>query len=156
MRRDSLFERLLGTHMSKKKPIKFLSKSPEWMYSSQISLDKTRNKYMGFVYKIVNGKTGKFYIGQKKFWVGPKPPSKYKNKKVKESNWREYWSSCNELNEELVRDGAKNFYREILGVYQTKWDMSYNELLLQLKYDVLSPTTNTYNSYVGCRLRKRK
>lgn len=141
----------------KSKPIKFLSESPPWGYNGSLSrqMNDTKN-YLGFVYKITNVKTGRFYIGQKKFWVGNKPPTSYKNKKVKESNWKQYWSSCNELNKELVQKGTTNFFREILGVYKNKWDMSYNELTLQLKYNVLSKDVNTYNSYVGCRLRKRK
>ncbi len=139
---------------AKKKDNKFKSDTPAWIYFRDADTDKKYN--LGFTYKITNTSTGKIYIGQKKFWAGSKPPSGYKTKKPKESAWKSYWSSCNELNAELLKFGTKNFKREIIKCYANKWDMSYNELLLQLQYDVLSPHTNTYNSYIGCRLRKRK
>jgi hypothetical protein len=154
--------------MTKSKSIVFKSKLSPWLIAPNCPLFyktidikanypyHTNHEYLGFVYVIRNKQTGRFYIGQKKFWVGSKPASKYKKKKPKESDWESYWSSCNELKTDLKTLGAENFERLIIQCYKTKWDMSYNELLLQLNFDVLSPNTNTYNSYIGCRLRKRK
>lgn len=143
----------------KSKDVKFSSPTPGWSidYGAVDSYAKGINHYLGFTYRIENLSTGKFYYGQKKFWKSTnRPPAAYKNKKIQESDWRTYWSSCNELKEDLIKYGSHKFSRMIVGMYKTKWDMSYQELLLQINNKVVEPGSNSYNSYIGCRLRKRK
>ena len=131
--------------------VKYKNMLPQW----ESRFFDTR-EYLGFVYMIKNIKTGRFYIGQKKLWKSPKPPICYKKRKVKPSDWKSYWSSCNDLNKELEKNGTKDFERTIISVHKNKWDMSYRELIEQINHRVLDKDTNTYNKYIGCRLRKRR
>lgn len=113
--------------------------------------------YLGFIYKITNTKTGRFYIGKKQFWKSTsKPPTEYKKRVVKESDWKDYYGSSNELQDDLATYGKCAFKREILSCYKRKWDLAYNELLTQLLHDVMNPNVNTYNGIINVRLRKRK
>jgi hypothetical protein len=50
----------------------------------------------GFVYLITNLENGKKYIGKKTFWERRKDRKTGRRKK-KESNWRDYFGSCDEL-----------------------------------------------------------
>jgi len=80
---------------------------------------------VGFVYKITNIQTGKFYIGRKSLYsnikkkltraelaqsLGPgrKPSSKIV---TKESNWQEYWGSNKLILEEIKQGGTSHFKR---------------------------------------------
>lgn len=101
--------------------------------------------YMGFVYRIerLNALPGekRYYIGKKIFWSNLKLKplkGKKKNRRVeKESDWKKYYGSSNDLKEMLAKYGPDNFRRTILHVCETKWTMSYMETLEQLKHGVL-------------------
>ena len=119
---------------------------------------KAPKNYLGFVYVITNLKTNKKYIGQKKFWVGRanKPPVAYKNKQLKESDWKDYWGSNAELQADVKKLGKKAFARQIIQLCDSKFDMSLTELIYQVAHRVWEPESNTYNNYIGCRLHLRK
>lgn len=62
---------------------------------------------IGFVYRITDKDNGRFYIGQKKLYkTETRPPLKGKVRKrkiIKESDWRTYCGSCNELKAEIQK-----------------------------------------------------
>lgn len=112
---------------------------------------------IGFVYKITHVTTGKFYIGKKSLFASRKTAISKKEKAttgtrkrtktvVKQSNWLSYFGSCKELSEEVLRNGAHNYKREILELCCTKKYLNYCELAHQVKMDVL--TSNSYNGNI--------
>lgn len=117
---------------------------------------KAPKDYLGFIYRIERKSDGKFYIGKKQYWRGSKPPSSFKKKIVQETDWRNYWGSSKELQSDIKALGLNSFTRTILMQCKNKWDLAYNELLLQLKNKVMDKTTNTYNGIINVRLRKRQ
>lgn len=104
----------------------------------------------GFIYKITNLKTGRFYIGQKQFY------SYKKGKKHKPSDWKNYWGSSEELQSDLKKYGKQNFSREMLRFSKTRTEHNYYELLEQIKYKVLEKGTNSYNGLIRVRIKKPK
>lgn len=112
---------------------------------------------IGFIYKVTNLKTGKFYIGQKSLYHSRKTRISKKEKAttgsrkifkkvVKESDWMTYHGSSKELQEDVTRLGPENFKREILELCCTKKYLSFCELSHQIKHDVLK--ANSYNGNI--------
>jgi hypothetical protein len=111
----------------------------------------------GFVYKITNIITGKFYIGKKSLWSVRKKRISLKEKKstgtrktfqtvTKESDWKKYYGSSKDLKDDVKRLGETAFKREILEVSKSKKYLSYAEFAWQVKLDVLR--TNSYNGNI--------
>ena len=127
---------------------------PEWE-----NIPDDISDYYGFVYRIINIKTGKFYIGKKFFFFKrTRPPLKgRKNKRhyVVESDWRVYWGSSNELHLDIEKYGQNAFKREIIALCNTRWDCAYQELMYQLQYEVLFNDLS-YNGIIHVRLKKLK
>ena len=97
-----------------------------WRYNQKVFESSDIGEYYGFVYRIVNNKTGKQYIGRKYFWQFRTP--KGKKRKVKsESDWKKYYGSCPELKEEIGKVGRENFSRTILSLHITKGKTNYEE-----------------------------
>tara|TARA_Y100000310_G_C20682759_1_gene816994 strand:+ start:593 stop:1015 length:423 start_codon:yes stop_codon:yes gene_type:complete len=97
--------------------------------------------YAGFVYRITRKDTHRQYIGRKVFHsTTRRKVAGRKNRKVvkKDSGWKEYTSSCDELNEEILKFGKDEFIFEIIFVGKTKRDINYVETALQFKEDVLN------------------
>ncbi len=90
----------------------------------------------GFVYLIENLTNGKKYIGKKNFWERRKDPKTGRRKK-KESNWKNYYGSCDQLNEDVKELGKENFKRDILYLCPHKKSMSYYETYEQFKRNVI-------------------
>lgn len=112
---------------------------------------------VGFVYKITNIITGRFYIGKKSLYserktkISNREKTQTKTRKtfkrvVKESNWKSYYGSCAELTEEIAMTDKKFYQREILEVCCSKKYLGYCELAHQIKNDVL--TNNSYNGNI--------
>lgn len=111
-----------------------------WIYENK-EVQEIPEGCFGFVYLITNKITGRKYIGKKQF-------NSYRSKKVKdkkrrkryilESDWKDYWGSCEELLEDIKELGEDNFSREILRLCKTKRDLTYSEVELQIKADVLT------------------
>lgn len=134
-----------------------------WIYENK-ELEEIPEGYFGFVYCITNTLSGKKYIGKKQF-------NSYRTKKIKdkkrkkrlvlESDWREYWGSCQELAEDIYRYGEENFRREIVRLCKTKKELTYNEMELQVKNDVLTAVDSNgiylyYNSNIMNRFFRSK
>ena len=113
----------------------------------------------GFVYIIKNNKDKMYYIGKKSFWSNKTlQPLKGKTRKRhvrNESDWRSYCGSSNWLNEDIESMGIENFSKQILKVCRTKSELSYEELLWQIKLDVLKDL-KSYNMIVNVRISVRK
>lgn len=127
-----------------------------WLYNGE-PFTEVPEKAFGFVYKITNTKTGKKYLGRKQFNSTRRKPLTKKQKdagRVKrtvvrnESDWRDYTSSSNTLNEDIKKNGKDIFIFEILVVCYTKGQCNYIEENLQHKFNVVWDDT-WYNDSVG-------
>ena len=97
-----------------------------WIFNGHPFLSEDINDAFGFVYRITNVRTGKQYIGRKYFWQFRKPRNK--NRRVKsESDWKRYYGSSDELNQERILLGNDQFRREILSVQPTKGKVNFEE-----------------------------
>ena len=125
-----------------------------WLYQKK-EFNTVPEKAIGFVYKITRVEDGKFYVG-KKLFRSPKYITKNKKRKkiIVESDWRDYWGSSKELQEDHVSLGGQAFKREILEICYSKGTMSYIEAKFQLEFDVLR-RDDCYNAFVGCRIHKK-
>lgn len=116
------------------------------------------NGYQGFVYLIENLQNGRKYVG-KKFLVSPKilPKTKSRPKRKRtlvESDWRDYYGSSKELQEDVTELGTDNFQRTILHFCRTKGECSYLELVEQVNRNVLTDPAY-YNNYIGCKIHSK-
>lgn len=124
------------------------------------------NSY-GFVYVITCKNNGKFYIGKKvlqnklnkpltkkeiKEWTKPGRVPK-KKKVVKESNWKDYWGSNQNLKDDLEKYGEESFERRILFICATSKQLTYFETYYQIVYNVLC--VNSYNDNIGGKFFRR-
>lgn len=111
----------------------------------------------GFVYKITNVITGKFYIGKKSLWSVRKKKISLRAKKTtgtrktfervtKESDWKNYYGSSKDLKDDVNRLGKTAFKREILELCKSKKYLSYAEFAWQVKLDVLR--ADSYNGNI--------
>ena len=117
--------------------------------------------WFGFVYCIerINAKEGekKYYWGCKQFIRNSKlPPLKGKTRKrkvVKESDWRNYYGSSEELKKDLATHGKENFKRTILKLCVSKWHLKYEELKTQIDNDAIL-RDDAYNGIINLRITK--
>jgi hypothetical protein len=106
-----------------------------WYFNGQ-EFNEVDKKYEGFVYLITNLENGMKYIGKKHFWERRKNP-KTGRRQTKESDWRKYFGSCDQLKEDVKSLGENKFKREILYLCPHKKSMSYYETYEQFKRNVL-------------------
>ena len=125
------------------------------------SVDKFPENCIGFVYKITNIKTGKFYIGKKSLFSNVKKkltkkelaeysgPGRKPTKKLvtSESNWLDYWGSNKGILQEIKEEGTDNFRKEILKFCFNKKQLTYWEVHFQCVNEVLL-TEKSYNDNV--------
>jgi hypothetical protein len=113
----------------------------------------------GFIYCITNTTLNKIYIGKKQMLCTKKlKPLKGKTKKrhvVIETDWKDYTSSSNELNADIVKYGKANFIFEIIRFCCSKSELAYFEAKEQFNRDVLI-TEGYYNGIINCRIGKIK
>jgi len=131
-----------------------------WLYEYvPLQDDFTTNDY-GFIYKITNLETNKFYIGKKSFVHNKKKkltkkeiaeqtgPGRRSTTKVEQvdSGWRNYWGSSKELLADVKSLGKDKFEREIIRFCPTKKQLTYYEIQYQISYSVLF--TDSYNDNI--------
>jgi hypothetical protein len=113
------------------------------------------DNFFGFVYIIENLQTGRYYIGKKQCIrkIKKKPLKGRVNKRIdiKESDWKTYTGSSNDLNEDIARLGKDNFKFTIIKICNSKWELAYEEIKEQLKRDVLRDP-NSYNGIINVRI----
>lgn len=110
---------------------------------------------LGFLYKITDKKTKKFYIGIKQVSkrIKRKPLKGKKRNRISigESDWRTYCSSSGEISEEIKKDESKYIF-EILSFHPTKTLLKYAEAEYLIKNECLFDP-NCYNQMFNYRLR---
>ena len=125
-----------------------------WTYQGK-EVEELPQDVVGFVYIITNTTNDRQYIGKKlaKF-SRSRPPLKGKKNKRRtkvESDWRDYYGSSDELNEDIAQLGKDNFKREILFYCYSKSELSYIEAREQFNYRVLE-SDKYYNGHIRVRV----
>ena len=124
-----------------------------WLYNNSPLEIIPENAY-GYVYLITNTITGRKYIGKKLFWFRKTKVVKGKKKRLKvESDWRDYWSSSEEVKKDVDALGADKFIREILHICPNKGSCNYLEAREQMDRRVLE-TDGYYNGQIQCRVHR--
>ena len=125
-----------------------------WYYKNE-PIEEIDPKYKAFVYLITNLKTGRKYIGKKLTEFTKTKTTKGKKKRVKyESDWREYWSSSDELKKDVAELGEENFRREIIHFCLNKGSASYFEAKEQFLNEVLEKPDQWYNGQIQVRVHR--
>ena len=133
-----------------------------WTYNNEV-IEELPSDIVGFVYLIENLTNNKKYIGKKlshfsktkqktittKAGVKKKKKIRYKE----ESDWKTYWSSSEQLKEDVKSLGESNFRREILHFCKSKGTLSYMELKEQVERKVLE-SDEWYNGIIQVRIHK--
>ena len=143
-------------------PIKVVEKVEEdkecdpWLWNGK-PIYTIPTEHETFVYLITNKINGKRYVG---FKTSVSQKTKVVNKKKKkckvESDWQSYWSSSENLQEDVRKYGKKNFMREILWFSVNKSVGKYLELYEQIVRGVLTDSKDKYyNGIVNVRLNGR-
>ena len=89
----------------------------------------------GFVY-VIESPDGRYYIGKKFFWSIRKVKGFIRRKK-KESDWKNYYGSSDNLKELVELYGKDQFKRVIISLHKTKGDCNYEEVRQQFIHNVL-------------------
>jgi hypothetical protein len=124
-----------------------------WIFNGHPFLSEDINDSFGFVYCITNLLDGRKYIGRKYFYQLRKPRGKTRRVRS-ESNWKKYYGSSDELNEERRRVGNNAFFRrEILSLQATKGRVNFEETRQLFLNNVLTETLDDgtpayYNSNI--------
>ena len=126
-----------------------------WYFEGSPFLSEDIGDLYGFVYLIVNKINCRKYIGRKYFWSFRKPPGK-KRRVKKESDWKKYYGSCPELNEDIEQFGRQNFSRTILSLHKTPGKTNFEETRQLFVNGVLTESLDSgapayYNSNILSR-----
>ncbi len=124
-----------------------------WIYNNEPYLDP--GEYYGFVYIITNLLSGKQYIGKKFFWTTKRKQVNKVRKRIKvESDWKEYWSSSDEVKADVEQFGPENFKREIIYLCKNKGTVNYLEAKEQFTRSVLENRDKWYNSWIMVKVSR--
>jgi hypothetical protein len=131
-----------------------------WYYQNTV-VNEIPDNCIGYVYLITNTVTGRRYIGKKLFHFSKTTyktiklkNGKKKRKRIKgkiESDWKNYWSSSNEVKKDVEQLGVDKFHREILYYCKSKAECSYLEAREQFDRKVLE-STDYYNGQIAVRV----
>ena len=125
-----------------------------WLFESN-EIEALPEDCVGFVYLITNLTNNRKYIGKKlaRFKTSKPPLKGRKNRRrgTKESDWREYYGSNDELNKDIEQLGTENFQREILYYCNSKAECSYIEAREQFRHKVLE-SQEYYNGHIQVRV----
>ena len=130
-------------------------------HKDNLKFDPTEDElkqWVGFVYLITDLSTNKKYVGKKFFWSKRRlPPLKGKSRRrvvVKESDWKQYYGSSEDLKTLVENKGADFYYREILHLCKSKGECSYLEAKEQFDRDVLY-RDDYFNEFIGCKIHSK-
>lgn len=108
-----------------------------------------------FLYKINHIETGKWYIGRKKLTSIKYKQVKGKKKKINiDSDWKNYWSSSEELQAWVKIEGEDKFKREILLFTETASQILYLEECILYHTNALLDD-NCLNSNIRAKIFKK-
>lgn len=128
-----------------------------WLYNRSEFTSEMIGDYVGFVYVITDVSNGKKYVGKKLFRSKTKlPPLKGKTRKrtvIKESDWKDYFGSSDEVKSLVEQKGPENFIREMLHLCNSKGEMSYLEAKEQFDREVLL-SDDYYNGIINCKIHR--
>ena len=125
----------------------------EWTYNGQPFIEP--GEYYAFVYCITNLLSGRQYIGKKFFYSSKRKQVNKVRKSYKvESDWKDYWSSSDELKADVQALGAENFKREIIHLCRNKGTANYLEAKEQFVRQVLEDKDKWYNSWIQVKVHK--
>jgi hypothetical protein len=123
-----------------------------WLINEDVYIHEN---IFGFIYEITNKVNGKKYIGKKQCIrkIKRKPLKGKTRNRIdhKESDWKTYTSSSNDLNEDIQKYGKENFEFRILKVCGSKWELGYEEIKEQIARDVLR-RDDYYNGIINVRI----
>jgi len=129
-----------------------------WLYEGKEFELEESSELIGFVYLITDLSNNKKYIGKKNFWSTRKlPPLKGQKRKrtvKKESDWKTYYGSSEEVKLLVEQSGTERFKREIIRLCSSKGEMSYYEAKEQFDRDVLL-SDEYYNAFIGCKIHAK-
>lgn len=124
--------------------------SNPWLYKGKPFLEVPKG-VVSFVYKLTHVESGKAYIGKKGFFFSKTKQVKLKKKKIKvDSDWREYFSSSDEI-QKMVAEG-QHFTREILHLCWGIGEANYLEAREQMDNRVLESPDKWFNGQIQCRV----
>lgn len=131
-----------------------MTKQSDWSYNGSPFKEEDVGNSYGFVYEIVNLTNNRRYIGKKFFTKAGTRQIKGKKKKVRlSSGWENYWSSSDELKEDVKKLGDENFTRTILYLCKSRSECSYRETKEIFVRDALL-SEDYYNKWVSCKIHK--
>ena len=131
-----------------------------WLYKEEC-FEKNLEEIFGYIYLITNKLDGKIYVGKKQFTHRKKTALSKKarvgtRKRINitqvDSGWQSYWGSSKPLLNDIQLLGKENFTREILMFCSNKSQLSYYEVVNQIKYKVLE--CPSYNGWISCKVMK--
>ena len=126
----------------------------QWTYKGK-KIDELPEDCEAFVYLITNINDNRKYVGKKlaKFKTTKPPLKGRKNKRrgTKESDWRDYWGSSDNLLRDVEELGTDKFTREILHYCKSRGLASYLEAKEQFDRRVLE-TDEYYNGIINVRV----
>jgi hypothetical protein len=124
-----------------------------WLYENENFEDP--QDYWGFVYEIVDTANNRKYIGKKQFYFRKTRMLKGKKKRILvDSDWKTYFGSNLELNEQVKLHGEEKFIRNIIKLCKSKSECTYWEAKFQFQYDVLL-SEEYYNGWISAKVTKK-
>lgn len=125
-----------------------------WLHNDILIDSDIIDNYVGFVYQITNLTNNRRYIGKKLLKRTKTKQVKGKKKRsLVESDWKTYYGSNKELQEDVIQMGASNFKREILRLCKTKGECNYFEAKYQFDLRVLE-SEEFYNCWIQLKVHK--
>lgn len=148
-----------------------------WLYKGNkvVSVDDMPEGVYGFVYEVIHKPTGKKYLGKKqvtftrKTKIGKREAQRIKEEKklkgeravspkfkkvTKESDWKDYVGSSDEVKQLLTEGSLNDFERYILDYAFHKKQLSYKETKLLFTNEVLEKEIYINSNIQGKWFRK--